>query len=103
MISKCPVLAELRRHLAAESGARHAMPVAEWALDLTTIAVATWYRRLCRGDHWLAVTMLALEAHAREIVRRERVQELLDRWMPVEAPSLSAFLGRPQQTGAADM
>jgi len=50
------------------------------------------------GDHWLAVTMLAQEAREKRIVRRERAQEICERWMPVKAPSLSAFLGRPQQT-----
>lgn len=50
--------------------------------------------------HWLAATILASEVRERRIVGPERVQQILDRWMPVTAPSLSAFLNGSQQTGA---
>ena len=44
------------------------------------------------GQHWLAVKMLALELQQTGTVRRDRAQELLDRWMPVRGESLFEVL-----------
>ena len=38
--------------------------------------------------HWLAVKMLASELRATGTVRRDRAQQILDRWMPVRGESL---------------
>lgn len=44
------------------------------------------------GQHWLAVKMLALELQQTGTVRRDRAQEILDRWMPVRGESLFQVL-----------
>jgi hypothetical protein len=47
--------------------------------------------------HWLAVKMLALELRATGTVRRQRAQELLDRWIPVKGESLFQVLRNAQR------
>jgi len=42
--------------------------------------------------HWLAVKMLAIELGTTGTVRRDRAQELLDRWMPFRGESLFQVL-----------
>jgi len=42
--------------------------------------------------HWLATKLLASELRATGTVRRDRAQELLDRWMPVSGESLFQVL-----------
>ena len=49
------------------------------------------------AQHWLAVKMLAMELHRTETVRRDRAQELLDRWMPVKGESLFEVLAKTQR------
>jgi 1,2-phenylacetyl-CoA epoxidase catalytic subunit len=46
--------------------------------------------------HWLATKMLASELGERGVVRRDRAQEILDRWMPVCAGSMLEALGHQQ-------
>jgi hypothetical protein len=55
--------------------------------------------------HRLAVKMLAIGLRATGIVRRDRAQELLDRWMPVKGESLfEALAGLPNaRVEAADL
>ena len=48
--------------------------------------------------HWLAVKMLASELRATGTVRRNRAQDLLDRWMPLRGTSILEALGYPQAT-----
>jgi len=48
------------------------------------------------AQHWLAVKMLAMELHRTETVRRDRAQELLDRWMPIRGESLYEVLANGQ-------
>lgn len=48
--------------------------------------------------HWLSVSMLAIEVCERRAVGQERVQEILDRWMPVREQTLSAYLARAGTT-----
>ena len=44
------------------------------------------------AQHWLAVKMLASELRSTGTVRRDRAQELLDRWMPLRGDSLFQVL-----------
>ena len=43
--------------------------------------------------HWLATKMLASELRERGVVRRDRAQDILDRWMPVRGGSMLEALG----------
>jgi len=46
--------------------------------------------------HWLATKMLASELRDSGVVRRDRAQDLLDRWMPVRGGSMLEALGYQQ-------
>ena len=46
--------------------------------------------------HWLAVKMLGPELRDRGVVRRDRAQDILDRWMPVRGGSMLEALGYQQ-------
>jgi hypothetical protein len=46
--------------------------------------------------HWLATKMLASELRDRGVVRRDRAQDILDRWMPVRGGSMLEALGYQQ-------
>jgi hypothetical protein len=43
--------------------------------------------------HWLAVKMLAPELRVNGMLRRDLVQEILDRWMPLRGESIPQALG----------
>jgi len=49
--------------------------------------------------HWLATKMLASELSEKGVVRRDRAQDLLDRWMPVRGGSMLEALGYQQPVG----
>jgi hypothetical protein len=56
-----------------------------------------WLRTDCILErHWLATKMLASELRERGVVRRDRAQDILDRWMPVRGGSMLEALGYQQ-------
>lgn len=67
---------------------------------------ALWLRTdAILGQHWLAVKMLAFELQQTGTVRRDRAQELLDRWMQVRGESLFRVLANvnPQAVSAMNI